>query len=558
MQLRPYQSQAAHDTIAAWNAGHRNILVTLATGAGKTIIMIHLIRENGRAAAVIAHRSELVSQISLALAQFGVVHRIIAPDTLTRFIMQNNHKETGKTWIDPNSPIAAVSVDTLTARYNKEIKARDEAIKACRSIPHSALLQWAQQVSLWEMDEAHHVLLVNKWGKAAAMFPNAAGLGVTATPLRADGKGLGRHHDGLFDYMVEGPSMRELINMNYLTEYRIFCPPSDMDLTGLKRGKDGDYTAPGLKKASEKSHIVGDVVEHYKKYASGKRGITFATDVETASHIAAQFNAGGVPALMVSAKTPDLIRLEAVNRLKSGELMQLVNVDLFGEGFDLPAIEVVSMARPTASFGLYSQQFGRALRLLDGKKFGLIIDHVQNVVRHGLPDAHRVWTLDRREKRGKGQKDDVPPVTACPACFQPYSGFLTKCPWCGHKPEPAARDSIEFVAGDLFELDAETLAAMRGDVAKVNMDAAKVESWMRSLGHSEIAARGAANRHRDRLAGQGTLRECMARWGGVRHADGASDAEIQKEFYWKYGVDVMAAMTLGVKDAAELEKRIGS
>lgn len=542
MQLRPYQSQASTDTVAAWNAGHKVVMIVLPTGAGKTIIMAHLMYEHGRAAAVVAHRAELVGQISLALANFGIMHRVIAPDAVCRFIAETNFKETGKTWIDPNSPVAAVSIDTLLARVKKG---------------DLRLMQWLRQVTLWAMDEGHHVLKENKWGRAAALFPNAKGLEVTATACRTDGKGLGSHHDGLTDYMVEGPTMRELIDAKYLTEYRIFCPPSDMNVLGLKRGKDGDFTGKALKQAAEKSHIVGDVVQHYQKFAAGKRGVTFATDVETASHIAAQFNDAGIPALMVSAKTPDRVRLEAVNRLKSGDLMMLVNVDLFGEGFDLPAIEVVIMARPTASFGLYVQQFGRALRLLAGKKFGIIIDHVKNVVRHGLPDAHRVWTLDRREKRGKGQKDDVPPVTACPACFQPYSGFLTKCPWCGHKPEPAGRDSIEFVAGDLFELDAETLAAMRGNVAKVNMNAASVESWMMSQGHSEIAARGAANRHRDRLAGQATLRESMARWGGVRHAGGASDAEIQKEFYWKFGVDVMAAMTLGVKDAAELEKRIG-
>jgi len=550
IELRPYQRELCDRVLAAWAAGYKNVLLVLATGAGKTIIMADLLNSHGRAAAVIAHRSELVGQTSLALSKFEAKHRIIAPDNIIKFISMNNHRETGKPHIDPGAPIGAVSIDTLIARYKKELKS---------TLPVYApgsIHQWRQQVSLWAQDEAHHVLKSNKWGKIIEIFPNAKGLGVTATPLRADGNGLGSHHDGVFDIMIEGPSMRWLIEQSYLTEYRIFCPPSDMDLTGLKTGKDGDFTKPGLKQASDKSHIIGDVIEHYLKFARGKTGITFATDVETAGNIANRYNQAGVPAMMINAKTPDHIRNEAVRRLKNKELLQLVNVDLFGEGFDLPAVEVVSMARPTQSFGLYSQQFGRALRPHPGKTHGIIIDHVRNVVRHGLPDAPRVWTLDRRDKATRGANKDVPPVTACVACFMPYSGFLSTCPHCGHKAEPEARTSVEFVDGDLFELDEATLRKMRGEINKADLSPGQIETWMKNQGHNDIVARAAANNQNDKLASQVNLREAMAVWGGSRHAAGMGDSEIQKEFYWRFSIDVMSAMALGTKDAIKLKEKL--
>jgi len=317
------------------------------------------------------------------------------------------------------------------------------------------------------------------------MFPNARGLGVTATPERADGRGLGRWADGLFDEMVEGRNMRDLINMGYLTDYRIFAPKTeDLYLENVKTGSDGDYTRESLKTAVRQSHVVGDVVKHYLRIAPGKLGITFATDVETATDIANQFNLAGVPAAVVSAKTPDHERISILRDFKARKLLQLVNVDLFGEGFDLPAIEVVSMARPTKSYSLYCQQFGRALRLMiseilagawdtytdaqrrafiaeSTKPYAIIIDHVGNidpaVGGHGLPDAPHVWTLDAREKRSGGGKQDKP-TKVCIECTGFWEGYSTTCPYCGHVAVPGRRDGPEFVDGDLLELDAETLA----------------------------------------------------------------------------------------------------
>ena len=446
MKLRPYQQALETSALDAWAVGDCNVLAVLPTGGGKTVILSKIASDNVGACVAIAHRQELVGQISQAFARNGLKHRIVGPKNVIKQIVKNHVVELGRSYYDPAALAGVAGVDTLLRRAD-------------------SLKPWLDRVTLWIQDEAHHVLTANKWGKAADLFPNARGLGVTATPTRADGMGLGRHHDGLFDVMVEGPTMRELIDAGYLTEYKIFAPPSDLDLSEVATSKaTGDYNANGLRAAVQKSHILGDVVSHYLKLARGKLGVTFTPDVATATETAERFNASGVPAEVVSAKTPDAERAAILERFKRRELLQLVNVDLFGEGFDLPAIEVVSFARPTQSYSLYVQQFGRALRILDGKTEAVIIDHVGNVVRHGLPDAVREWSLDRREKRSKGKPSDAKPLTACSECASVYEREFKACPYCGHVTPPVARSSPEFVDGDLHELDADTLAAMRGDV----------------------------------------------------------------------------------------------
>lgn len=558
--LRDYQHEAKRQIYEAWSLGYKNVLYTLPTGSGKTVLFANIISEHIGYSCAIAHRSELVEQISTTLASFGVRHRVIASDATIKYITQQHYKNFGQCFIDQNAPAAVASIDTLGRRAD-------------------ALKSWMDQVTLWVQDEAHHVVKANKWGKVDTLFPNAKGLGVTATPLRADGKGLGRHHDGLFDILIDGPGMRWMIDQGYLTPYRIFVPPSDIQETikEQKVGASGDYSSQALKKAAKKSHIVGDVVEHYLRIAPGKMGITFATDVETSQEICNQYLDAGVAVASVSAKTPDHIRSELISRFKGGNLKQITNVDLFGEGFDLPALEVVSMARPTMSYGLFVQQFGRGLRPVYAagydlttqagrlaaiaagpKPFGIIIDHVGNVLRHGLPDAPRIWTLDRRQKRASSRDPNAIPVRACTnkGCYSAYLATLRACPYCGHKPEPQSRSQPEHVDGILAELDAATLARMRGEIAEIDKPATQIEAELKAKGLNGIYAAGHANRHRDLQAAQRSLRELMALWGGVRLAEGIQTDEAQQRFYFKFGIDVGTAMTLKRADAEKLTARI--
>lgn len=543
MQLRPYQIEAKQAACSMWAMGLDNVMLVYPTGSGKTVIMGSIVQDHNGYAVAIAHRQELVTQISTALAREGVRHTIIGPSSVVKECVRIHMDEVGRSYYDPNAQTAVAGVDTLVKRKEQ-------------------LADWCNRVTLWLIDECHHVSSdgsgkLNKWGEAAAMFPNAKGLGVTATPLRADGRGLGRHSDGLFDAMHVGPTMRDLINSGSLTEYRIFAPPSDIDLSQVNISKaTGDYNKNQVVKAVRKSHIVGDVVTHYQRIASGKLGVTFATDVETATDIAERFKAAGVPAAVVSAKTPALERAALLRRFKNREIMQLVNVDLFGEGFDLPAIEVVSMARPTQSYGLYAQQFGRVLRLLDGKTHGLVIDHVGNVTRHGLPDAPREWSLDRRERRARSSVSDAIPVATCRECAAVYERIYKVCPECGFAPQPSDRSAPEQVDGDLVELDAATLAAMRGDADR----AVKTDEELRlEMIGRRVPGIGQAKWMKHRQAGreaQEQLREAISWWGGHQRAAGRDDSESYRLFYHRFGVDVLSAQAYETKQAQQLTQRI--
>lgn len=540
MQLRDYQQRDVAAIHAAWQSGMRNVLYVCPTGGGKTVTLSHIVHHFNQPSCAIAHRKELVGQMALALARCGVYHRVIGPTSLIKFVIYIQQQELGRSFYNANAPCAVAGIDTLIRRQDQ-------------------LGRWMQQVRLWVTDEAHHIVhkpKPNKWGTGVDMFPNAVGLGVTATPTRADGKGLGRHANGVFDGLVEGPSMRDLIEDNWLSPYRIFAPPSDIDLSDVPPDASGDFNQRRLKTAVRASHIVGDVVEHYLRIAPDKLGVTFASDVDTATDIARQYRENGVPAEVVTGKTPDRIRTEVIQRFQRRELLQLVNVDLFGEGFDVPAIEVVSFARPTQSYSLYCQQFGRSLRIMDGKTHAVIIDHVGNVVRHGLPDAPRIWTLDAREKRPRSKDpDDDIPLRYCVECTAPYERMLVKCPHCGFRPEPAARSAPEFVDGDLFELDAETLAKMRGAIEEVDNPAGKLDALMRG-GAPDVVVNSFRKNARRRIEAQEALRESIAWWASHQRDRGRSDQESYRVFYHSFGTDVLSAQTLGRPEAFELATKI--
>lgn len=528
--LRPYQAQLKAGVYQCWSSGHRNVLAVSPTGSGKTVLFSDILSEYQGASVAIAHRQELVAQISVALAREHVRHGILAPKAVIREIVSLQMAEVGRSYYEPNARCKVAGVDTLTGHDPKD--------------------PWCAQVGLWVQDEAHHLLLLNKWGKATQLFPNAYGLGVTATAVRADGKGLGRESDGLMDSIVLGPTMRELILEGFLTPYRIFAPPVvDLDLSQVAITPGGDFSPEPLRNAVHASHIVGDVVEHYLRIAPGKKGVTFAVDIEGAKQIAEAFNKAGVRAAIVSSKTAAKLRVQILRDFRNGLYDQLVNVDLFGEGFDLPAIEVVSFARPTASYGLYVQQFGRALRILEGKTHAIIIDHVGNVHRHGLPDAPRVWSLNRRQRRSSSPDDAIPTKT-CVKCLSVFERTHKNCPYCGHYEPPALRSAPEHVDGDLYELSEDTLAVLRGEVDRID----GAPTIPRSL--DSIAAAGLQRRHWERQQAQNQLRHTMMLWGGGERA--GKESEAWREFYLRFKIDVLSAMALGAREAGELEEKIRS
>jgi superfamily II DNA or RNA helicase len=369
--------------------------------------------EKGLRVWILAHRVELLDQISRTLTSFGVPHGMVAPGYLG----------------DRRKPVQVASVFTLVRRLDR-YDAPDLII----------------------VDEAHHAISESTWGRVITAFPNAKLLGVTATPIRLSGEGLG----DLFQSMVVGPSMRELIELGALSPYRLFAP-AGVDLSGVHT-RMGDFVRGEIEAAMDKPSITGDAVKHYQKLAPGRRAVAFCVSVEHAMHVAEQFRAAGISAQAIDGGMDRTLRASVLSEFSKGRIQVLASCDLISEGFDVPAIEAAILLRPTQSLGLYLQQVGRALRTFPGKTEAIILDHAGNVKRHGLPDEDRVWSLDGAPKKKGAQKSEVP-VKTCGACFATVASAATHCS-CGFE-FPVVKREVEHVEGELQEVDLATVIRQR-------------------------------------------------------------------------------------------------
>jgi len=539
-QLRPFQATLKSQVFQSWNQGAQNVVMQLATGGGKTVTLssITLDWKDWGFVCIIAHRQELIGQLSLTLAKYGVFHRVICPPAVRRAIERAHIEALGRSYIDMTAPNIVASIDALNRQDCSD---------------------WAKFVTLWIVDEGHHVVLDNKWHKGIAQFthPQCRGLLPTATPARADGKGLGRPSlggHGVADVMVEGPAMRWLIGEKYLSDYRVVCPTSDLHVLG-DVGATGDWSSKQLKEAAKRSHIVGDLVKGYMSYGWGKLGVTFCTDVETAMATTVAYRLNGIRAECLTGQTDDYLRREMLKRFERRELDQLVAVDIISEGFDLPAIECLSMGRPTASFPLYAQQFGRALRILEGKGLALIIDHVSNIIRHhGPPDRPRQFSLASKEARTKGVPEI--PFRVCPECTEPYQAVVALCPACGHKPEPQTRSSPAAVDGDMAEMSPELLARLREDIAALDQSVEEVRSDHALNKWGQMLSNVQCRNHVFAQDAQRRLRATMAVWAGPLYAQGYADSNIQRAFFHRFGLSVPEAMALRQREAEALTAKL--
>lgn len=549
--LRDFQRQIVDDVYRAWNEGAGNVMMVSPTGSGKTVMLGDIIKAYNVPTCVIAHRQELLAQLSLALNRESVPHSIIAPNTIIRQIVAAEMETHGYSHYSPHAQAKVAGVDTLIRR--------DRTVDP-----------WFDRVQLTVIDEGHHVLKENKWGRAMGMFVNARGLLPTAHAIRGDGLGLGRNADGLVDRVVIGPSGRALIDRGFLSDYRVCCPKSDVNLAGVHVGANGEYNYKELRAAvNASSTITGDVVGAYMQFAPGKLGITFAVDIEAAGKFYDEYRRRGVAAEIITGETALSVRAGLMQQFRERRIMQMIAVEVLSEGVDVPAVEVISMARPTNSFQLFAQQCGRPLRLdisaelaarwdhftdaerlahiaASSKPRALIIDHVQNTLRHGLPDVSREYSLNRREKSARG-KNDIPLLRSCVECLQPFPRYLTACEHCGHPVTPGGRGSPEAVEGDMVLLDEAILFAMRKEIARVDgpvrlPDGAPPATVIKN--------------HLNRQVAQTSLRRTIALYGALMGYMGHETRVGQKKFWLEFGIDVMSAQTLGVSEADELRSRI--
>lgn len=407
IELRPYQNQMVDDARDAYRNGNRAVLLNLATGGGKTITASHIVSgaaHKGNVCWWLTHRKELAAQASATFHNFDIPH-----STIRSGHVGNRH-----------ALVQVASIQTIANRLDE--------------LPEPNLIVF---------DETHHIGAAT-WDKIFRRYPRAKILGLTATPWRLDGKGLGHWYQS----MVTGPTVADLISIGSLSPYRLFAPamPDLSDVATVA----GDYQRSSLARAMDKPAIVGDAIAHYRQLCFGKRAVAFAVGVDHSQHIAAQFRDAGISAEHVDGSMSEAERDGAVDRFRRGETLVLCNADLFGEGFDVPAIEAAILLRPTKSLSLYLQQAGRALRPLPGKDHATILDHAGNSLTHGLPDDVREWSLLDREKRKKSDKPEVT-VRQCKECFFVYRP-APACPQCGHVSVAPVRE-IEQREGTLVEVD---------------------------------------------------------------------------------------------------------
>ena len=433
--LRPYQDAIIQKARANFVMGRRSQLLVLPTGGGKTVCFSYMAGravEKGLRVWILAHRVELLDQISRTLREFAVPHGVIAPGYIA----------------DRRKPVQVASVFTLARRLE-------------RYDPPDLII----------VDEAHHAISASTWGKVITAFPAAKLLGVTATPIRLSGEGLG----DLFETMVQGPTMRELIDLGALSPYRLFAP-AGVDLTGVHT-RMGDFVRGEIEAAMDKPSITGDAVAHYRKLAPGRRAVAFCVSVEHAVHVAEQFRAAGISAQAIDGGMDRTLRASVLSEFSAGRIQVLASCDLISEGFDVPAIEAAILLRPTQSLGLYLQQVGRALRTFPGKTEAVILDHAGNVKRHGLPDEERAWSLDGTAKKKSAQKSEVP-VKTCGSCFATVHAAATHCS-CGFE-FPVQKREVEHVDGELQEIDLATAVRQR----RQEQGRAQTEADLVALGRS--------------------------------------------------------------------------
>jgi len=405
MILRDYQTRVLDESREAYRQRHRAVLLCMPTGAGKTVTastVVHSASNKGNVTWWLTHRRELAGQASKTFHELGIPHGTVQAGFVS----------------NPHACVQVASIQTIARRLDE--------------LPEPDLIVF---------DETHHIG-ASSWDALFHKFPRARILGLTATPWRLDGQGLGRW----YSTMIMGPTTAELIAQGSLSPYRLFAPAAP-DLSAVATSA-GDYQRGALAKAMDKPQIVGDAIGHYSKLCPGKRAVVFAAGVENSRNIVGQFLGAGIPAEHVDGSMPVEARDAAVDRFRSGQTLILSNSDLFGEGFDVPAIEAAILLRPTKSLSLHLQQVGRALRPAEGKREAIILDHAGNSLLHGLPDDDRDWTLDDREKRKRAAPAEVS-IRQCSECFFVFRP-APKCPQCGHVHQVQTRE-IEQVEGELTE-----------------------------------------------------------------------------------------------------------
>lgn len=421
-KLRAYQQEAVANIEKAWR-NSRSVIFQLPTGGGKSAIAAAIAAKyvrRGKYVLSLAHRVELIEQMYDNMLAAGIPEQEVG-------VIRGPEKGDK---LRPDALVQIASMQTLAARPGE-----------------------APKSDLVFIDEAHRTDKDNTYGKILRQFPSAKVLGLTATPCRPSGGALG----GLYDCIAEGPNYEDLIELGVLVRPKLWSQPLSGALDEALEDvsvSHGDFNEVALSKLMCKRQNVGAIVPHWKKHARGERTVVFCCDVEHCRVVADEFKYANIKCVIVTGDTPAAARkeiLEPGGLLDRGTVKVVITCNVLTEGWDMPSLECIVMARPTRSLVMYLQQAGRVCRAL-GDKQAKILDHAGNVRRHGRPYQARVWDLHGTMRAGKG----VVPVKDCPQCEAIILAGSAECPECGYE-FPVSRE-VETVDGELVELEAARVA----------------------------------------------------------------------------------------------------
>lgn len=440
--LRPYQVDAVTGIRQSFSRGHKATCLVLPTGSGKTVIFAYIAATSaarGKRNLILVHRKELLKQTRQKLIEFGIIPGII-------------HGEYA-----PNYS-ASVQIGMVQSMAGRRGRYPD--------------------FDLVITDECHHIA-ARTYLETISAYPSAYQLGVTATPIRTDGKGIGVDSGGVYTDMYVGVQTAELVQMGFLVEPIVHIPPTLVDMSGVRK-LGGEYNAKEASERVDKKSITGDAMEHYLSNARYEPAVIFCASVAHAQHVAAEWRAAGIAAYAVDGgqrgKDKDRSGADYIDRtlrgLADGTVHAVMSCDLISEGTDIPAISYMGDLAPTASLGKHLQKIGRALRPAKGKDRALIMDHVGNVGRmeagfykpnHGLPTDVREWTLHGEAKSTtQRDKDAAPSCSLCPNCYGVYVARVRICPYCQFERPLHVRE-IETQEGELVQITPEMILKAKRD-----------------------------------------------------------------------------------------------
>lgn len=414
--LRSYQSDVVNQArdLCRKVSQPTRVIIQAETGSGKTVIVLEPIRlshERKKRVLFVCRGRELVKQADAHLWEWGIPHGIImAGEETCPANIQLCSKDTLLSWVKRRQKIPLPEADLVI------------------------------------IDECHETY-AKGWRWLLDQFSHAVVLGLTATPVRADGRNLG----DLWKGMVQAIPTSKLIEGGWIVKTKVFAPYRP-DLKGVPTSK-GDYAQKPLAAKMDKFELIGDIVTHWKELAENRKTIVYASSIDHALHICQEFMKNGVRAEHLDGTTETGERDAILERLASGETTVVTSVGVLIQGVDIPSVSCAVDAQPTKSFGRARQKWGRIKRPYPGKEFALVLDHAGNIYRHGHPDMDIDWRLDPggkiQDKVAKEVKA-APPIV-CPKCHAVFSGSRT-CPNCGMemKRQPKERKSK---GGQLVEVN---------------------------------------------------------------------------------------------------------